>query len=169
MIRGPQCAWLSGRPMAFSMVFSSSRSAGLGTRAAAARATAAARARCLRASCASQRIDHAAALFCRDLLELRPPLRHFLRGEAVLRAQQEKIVSRTEARMLEHAQRTAAARMLEPRLESKHFAHAEGEALRDRNTSLRFTSRAIAGIEDRRELVPARGGCRFDVLRDRPI
>src|SRR6516162_2139435 len=140
------------------------------TRATAARTTASAGSRrALRPSPLPERIGHAAALLDRDLLEPRPPLRHRLGREPILRTQQQEIVGRAEARMLKHAQRAAAARVLETWLQRKHLAHPEREALGDGDARLRLPRRAVAGIQDCRKLVPARGRRRLDVLRDGPI
>src|SRR5215472_17024311 len=140
------------------------------TRATAARATAAARpGRALLPGPLPERIGHAAALLHRNLLEPRPPLRHRLGREPELRAQQQEIVGCAEARVLEHAQRAAAARVLETWLQREHLAHPEREALGDGDARLRLARRAVAGVQDRGELVPARGRRRLDVLRDGPI
>src|SRR6516164_10800670 len=140
------------------------------TRATAARTTASAGSRrALRPSPLPERIGHAAALLDRDLLEPRPPLRHRLGREPILRTQQQEIVGRAEARMLEHAQRAAAARVLEAWLQCEHLAYPERETLRNRDARLCLAGRAVAGVEDRRELMPARRRRRLNVLRDGPV
>ena len=76
---------------------------------------------------------------------------------------------RTEARVLEHTQRATAARVLEAWLQREHLAHPEREALGDGDASLCLARRAVAGVQDRRELVPPLWRRRLDVLRDGTI
>ena len=104
-----------------------------------------------------------------DLLQARPPLCHLLRRETELRAQQQQVVGGAEARMLEHAQRAPAARMLKARLQREHLAHAEREALRNRDACLRLAGRPVTGIENGRHLVPALRGRGLDDAGDRSI
>src|ERR1700682_1148411 len=120
-----------------------------------------------RAALAREGIGHPAALLDRDLLQARPPLRHVTRREPILGAQQQQVVARTEARVLQHAQRAPAARVLQPRLQREHLAHAQREALRDGEARLRLACRLIAGVEDGGQLMPAPGWRRLDYARNR--
>src|SRR5258708_30092781 len=99
-------------------------------------------------------ISHLATLFRRDLLKARPPFRSLLRSQSKLSTQQQKVVRRTEPRMLEHTQSAPASRKLQTRLERKHLTHTEREALRDCDIRLRLASGQVTGVENRRELVP---------------
>ena len=72
----------------------------------------------------------------------------------MLGSQQQQIVRSPEARMLDHAQCAATARMLEARLKREHFAQSQREPPRNRHVLLRFTNRTIARFENRVQLVP---------------
>jgi len=96
-------------------------------------------------------------------------LRHVGRRQPVLGAQQQQIVSGAKTRMLEHAQRPPAARVLQARLQREHLAHAERKAPGNRDANLRLAHRAVAGLEDRRQLMPARRWRRLDERSNRPI
>src|SRR5258708_28430068 len=76
-------------------------------------------------------ISHLATLFRRDLLKARPPFRSLLRSQSKLSTQQQKVVRRTEPRMLEHTQCAPASRMHQTRLERQHLTHTDIAAPRD--------------------------------------
>jgi len=61
----------------------------------------------------------------RSFLDLGPPFRELARRETHLRAQQQQVEARAEARLLEHAQGAPSARLLEPRLRREHFSHTQ--------------------------------------------
>ena len=103
---------------------------------------------------AGESISHLATLFRGDLLKARPPFRSLLRSQSKLSTQQQKVVRRTKPRMLEHTQRAPASRMLQTWLERKHLTYTKREALRDCDIRLRLARGQIAGVENRRELVP---------------
>ncbi len=71
--------------------------------------------------------------------------------------------------MLQSAQSTPTAGMLQSRLQSKHLAHAEREALRNCDVCLSFACRAVACVQNRPQLVPPLGRRRLDDSRNRPI
>src|SRR5215472_11743736 len=128
---------------------------GLGPGAAAPPAPATTRR--ARRACAlpAELIGHALALRGWSFLQPGPPRGHLRRGEPELGAQQQQVVAGAEARVLEHAQCAAAARVLEPWLQSEHLAHPERKALRNSDMCLCLAHRLIAGLEYGGELVPA--------------
>src|SRR6185437_16829385 len=107
-----------------------------------------------------ERIGHPSSLISRYLLYPRPPFRHVLGCQTEIGSQQQQVVGRAKARMLQHAQRAAAAWMLQARLQGKHFPHTQRETLRNRDVPLRFARRPIAGVEDPAQLVSPLGWSR---------
>ncbi len=87
----------------------------------------------------------------------------------MLGTQQQQIVRGPKARVLDNAQRAAAAWMLQPRLKRKHFSQAQREAARNRHVLLCFANSAIAGFEDGVQLVPMLWRRRLDFSRDGPV
>src|SRR6267142_17347 len=71
--------------------------------------------------------------------------------------------------MLEDSQRPPPTRVLEPRLESEHLAHTQREALGKTDVRLNLAGRAVAGVQNRSELMPSLRRSRFDDRGDRTI
>ena len=116
-----------------------------------------------------QRIGHAIAIGLRDFLHLGPPRRNRGVRQAHVRPQQQQVEAGAEARLLEHAQRAAPARLFEARLRGEHLAHAERETLRDGDASLRGTRGAVHGIDNRADVVPLLLRLLFDDVGDGPV
>jgi hypothetical protein len=92
-----------------------------------------------------------------------------LHGKSRLHPQHEEIIGRTEARMLEYPQRTPSARMLEARLQSEHLPEAKRETPRDQHVRLSLAHGAIAGVQDRRDVMPTLGRRRLNQVRNRSV
>src|SRR5207237_2720102 len=103
------------------------------------------------------------------LLDPSPPARQLRRRQSVLRSQQQQVVCRAESRVLETTQCAAPSRVLQARLQAKHLAYAEYEALGYRHVGLSLAGGLVAGVKNCRELVPALGRSRFDDLSNRPV
>jgi hypothetical protein len=122
----------------------------------------------LRPRLCTHRIRHAIAIGLRHLLHAPPPRSDGGIREAHVGAQQQQVEAGTEARLFQHAQRAPAARLLEPRLRGEHFAHAQREALGNRDAALRGARRAVDGIDNRADVVPLLLRLLLDDLGDRP-
>ena len=133
--------------------------------AAAARraaASAPARRRGRRARCA-QRVRHAAALLAGPTSCSRVhQCGHLRRRQAELGAQQQQIVGGRKRGCSSSAQRAPAARMLQARLQREHLAHARARSAAESSRAPGLAHRAVAGLEDGAELMPALRRQRLD-------